>query len=70
MNKITKVTTNRYVISSIVTFLAGLAVFLLSEWDSITLQSFQDGSVLGVLFVAVRAGVKALLESLLTRVVK
>lgn len=52
----------RYFISSVVTFAAGMAIVLLGSWDQITLASFQNGAIMGVLFLAVRAGVKALLE--------
>lgn len=66
MTKIAKQNTKRYIVSSIVTFLTGMAVVLLSQWDSITLTSFTDGSILGLGFVAVRAGLKALIEYLLS----
>ena len=58
--------TKRYLISSLTTFLTGFALVLLSQWDSITLASFTDGSLMGLVFVAVRAGVKALIEYLLS----
>lgn len=67
-NNLIKMNTNlkRYLISSAVTFLSGFALVLLSQWDSITLASFGDGSIMGVLFVALRAGVKALIEYLIS----
>lgn len=52
----------RYLWSSAVTFLAGLLMVLLDNWGQFTLDSFKDGSFLGALFVAVRAGVKAVFE--------
>lgn len=63
-----KMTTNtkRYLISSIVTFLSAMALVLLSQWDSITLASFKDGSILGLIFIAVRAGLKGVIEYLLS----
>lgn len=64
------ITTKRYIISSLITFLTGVGIVLLSQWDSITLESFRDGSILGVGFVAVRAGVKALIEYLLSLSIK
>lgn len=54
--------TKRYLWSSLVTFIAAVVVVLLSEIDNITLESFKDGAIVGVLFTALRAGVKALLE--------
>ena len=61
-----KTTIKRYIISSLITFLTGVALVLLAQWDSITLASFKDGSMVGIVFIAVRAGVKALLEYLLS----
>lgn len=60
MNEVTK----RYLYSSIVTFVTGVAVVLLAQIDSITVESFKDGSILGVLFIAVRTGFKLVLEAL------
>ena len=57
-------TTKRYLISSAVTFLTAMAVVILANIDNITLQSFQDGSIISIMFVAARGGVKALLEFL------
>ena len=58
----TKQTMKRYVISSLVTFLTGFSIVLLGEIDNITLESFKDGSIIGVAFACARAGVKAVLE--------
>ena len=58
MNK----TTKKYVISSLLTFATGFALVILPVIDSITLESVQSGAIVGVLFVALRAGFKALLE--------
>lgn len=57
----------RYFISSLVTFLAAVAMVLLANWDQITLNSFKDGAVFGLVFLALRAGVKALLEAFVAR---
>lgn len=57
-----KQTIVRYFMSSIITFLAGMALVLLANWDQITLESFMNGSITGLLFLATRAGVKGLLE--------
>lgn len=53
----------RYVVSSAITFFAGFSIVLLAQIDSLTVESLKDGSFIGVLFLAVRAGVKALLEA-------
>ena len=55
-------TVKKYLISSLVTFLGGAALVLVTQIDNITLESFRDGSVVGTLFIVVRAGVKALVE--------
>ena len=60
MNK----TLKRYIVSSLVTFATAFATVLLASIDSITLETIKTGAVVSVLFVALRAGVKALLESL------
>jgi len=60
-------TVKRYLVSSLVTFLTGVALVLVSEIDNITLEALKDGSLVGVLFVAVRAGVKMVLELFLSQ---
>jgi hypothetical protein len=59
---------NKYLVSSGITFLASVVMVLLSQWDNITLSSFMDGSIVGIVFVAIRAGVKALFEDFLKHV--
>ena len=58
MNKLLK----RYLISSGVTFLTGFAIVLVAQIDQITLASLGDGTLMGIVFVAVRAGIKGVLE--------
>lgn len=57
-----KETIIRYIKSSSITFLMGFAAAMYSEFDAFTLQSFTDGTILGLFFVALRGGIKALLE--------
>lgn len=52
----------RYLISSLVTFATGFAMVFVSQIDNISMASLTDGSIVGLLFVAVRAGIKGLLE--------
>ena len=59
-------TTKRYIISSLITFLTGFAIVLLSDWDNITLNSIQDGSIVALIFVALRTGLKGVIEYLLS----
>jgi len=58
MNK----TYKKYIISSLLTFATGFALAILPVIDSITLESIESGAIVGVLFAALRAGLKALLE--------
>lgn len=60
-------TQKKWLVSSLVTFVTGFGMVLLSEIDNLTLASFSDGTYMGVLFLAVRAGVKAVLEYFLVK---
>jgi len=55
-------TTKKYLTSSLLTFVTGFAIALAPVMDSITLESIENGAIVGVLFAALRAGLKALLE--------
>lgn len=63
MTKETKQLIKRYAISSAVSFSTGFAIVLLGEIDDITLQTIKDGTWIGIVFLAARAGLKSLLES-------
>ena len=52
----------RYLISAGLSFLAAFAIVFLTQIESITLDSFKDGAFVGVIFMCVRAGVKAVFE--------
>lgn len=52
----------RYVISTLVTFLAGFAIVVVPQLDNITLQNFNDGVVVGIVFAGARMGIKMVLE--------
>jgi len=58
MNK----TLKRYIISSLITFLGGFLAIILVNIDNITLDSFKDGTIADILFLAVRTGIKGLIE--------
>jgi len=58
-----KQNTKRWIISTILTFLGGFIPVLLGEMDSITLETFRNGSYLGIIFIASRQGIKAILEA-------
>lgn len=55
-------TTKRWLISALVTFATGFAIAILPQIDSLSLESPQDGALLGIVLVGVRAGIKAILE--------
>ena len=55
----------RYFVSSMITFFSGFVFVLVNSIDSVTLETLRDGSLVGVLLAAVRAGIKALLEAYL-----
>lgn len=63
MKKIVAANWKRWAISTLITFLAGFAVAILPTINDITLASVQDGTVVGVFFIATRSGFKALLEA-------
>lgn len=52
----------KWLVSCIVTFVTGFGIVFVSNIDTITLNSFRDGALMGLLFTAIRAGVKALFE--------
>jgi len=65
MKTIVKKHWKRYVVSSLLTFCAGFALVLWNDIDSITLETMQNGALVGILFTAFRGGVKTLLEGFL-----
>jgi hypothetical protein len=57
----------RYLISSAVTFITAFCVAILPSIDTFTLADFKNGVIVGAIFVAFRAGIKAVLESLVAK---
>lgn len=55
-------TTKRYLVSSLITFASAFAIVVLASIDSLTMESIQSGAIASLLFTALRAGVKAVLE--------
>ena len=62
MTEQTKQNLIRWGLSSAVTFLSAFIVVILADIDKITPESFRDGSIAGLVFVGLRAGIKAILE--------
>ncbi len=65
MKKYTKENIKRWIISTIITFLAGLGIYLMANIDSITLETLKDGSLWAFIFAGIRAGIKAVIEGFL-----
>lgn len=57
-------TTKRYITSSLITFVSAFAVVVLASIDSLTMEGIKGGALVSLLFTALRAGVKAVLELL------
>lgn len=58
----TKQATKRYLISALISFVTGFAIVIVSQIESISLESLRDGSIMGIIFLAVRTGIKGVLE--------
>lgn len=57
----------RWLISTLVTFTAAFLLVVYTNIDGITVESFRDGTLVSLLFVAARSGVKALIEAFLKK---
>ncbi len=51
--------------SAAITFLAGMAIVIVPEINTLTPESFKDGTVVGLVFASVRTGLKMALEGFL-----
>jgi len=60
-------THKQWILSTIISFVTGFAVVLLTEIDSITVETIETGAWIGIMIACVRAGVKAVLEAIATR---
>lgn len=59
-----------YLISSLITFLTGFLTIFIPSLDKINLQSFETSALIGLFLVAIRAGIKLLLEKYLEKLIK
>jgi len=50
-----------------ITFFVSFAIVLVAQIDTLSLETVKDGTVVGVLFGAVRAGVKGVLELVIAK---
>ena len=53
----------RYLLSALITFLAGFLVVLSVAFQDLRVESLTDGTLLVILLAAFRAGLKGLLEA-------
>jgi len=50
-----------------ITFVVSFALVLVAQIDQLSLETIADGTIMGVLFGAVRAGVKGILELVIAK---
>lgn len=63
MSKLTKnFSWNKEIKSFVITFLVTFFMIIHSQIDNFTLEAFKNGAYWGVIFGAVRAGLKAVIE--------
>ena len=55
-------TTKKYIVSSLITFVAGFFLAIYPLINDLTLEGLKDGAIFAVLFTGLRAGIKALIE--------
>ncbi len=55
-------TIKRYVFSSLITFIAGVLLVITPEIQNLTPESFQNGTVVGLIFAGARLGTKMIFE--------
>ena len=55
----------RYLISAAITFAAGFAFVFVAGVDGISVEGVKNGTLLGLILAATRAGIKAALEGFL-----
>lgn len=53
--------------SFLITFAVSFAIVLVAQIDALSLETIKDGTILGVIFGAVRAGVKGVLELVIAK---
>ena len=62
-----KLNMNEHFKSFLITFVVAFSVVFVSQIDTLTLATFETGAIFGVLFAALRAGVKAVLEFVISQ---
>lgn len=58
--------TKEYLLSTALTFLTGFLLVVAPELDTLSLQSLQDGTLVGILLSGVRLGLKMAVQAILT----
>lgn len=57
----------RYAFSTVITFVTGFSIVALSQINDFTLETIKNGLIWGFLFSALRGGIKAVLELLVSK---
>lgn len=57
--------TKELIKSSLITFVAGVAIVVVPQLDQLTTEDFSTGALVGILFAGVRTGIKMVLEMFL-----
>lgn len=60
----------RYAWSSLITFITAFLIVVAPEINKLSIADLSNGTLIGLGFIAIRAGVKALVEFLLSILVK
>lgn len=58
---------NEHIKSFLITFFVGFSLVLVTAIDTLTIESFKNGALAGLIFAGVRGGVKMALELFLSQ---
>lgn len=59
--------TKEYLLSTAITFLSGFLIVVAPALDTLTVDSLQDGTLVGILLAGVRLGLKMAVQAILTK---
>lgn len=59
--------TKEYLLSTAITFFTGFLIVVAPALDTLTLDSLQDGTLVGILFAGVRLGIKMVVQAILAK---
>lgn len=67
INNTQKFNMNEHLKSFIITFVVAFAMVFVADIDKLTLATLNEGALFGLIFAGVRAGVKAILQFVITK---